>query len=173
MKRLCTLVVLAILIVSACAPNEDAVQTAIAQTKAAYEGKLATALAGTLAAAVPPTLAPSPTPTPTPTPIPDVPPHLIGINVKPQGGLIVVTFNFTDANGDAQTIHSDVVAKSGRSRVIVSDQTIDNSAEEQRAGANFEFQWSCSGAAWVTIRATIVDSKGNKSNAVIYTIVCR
>lgn len=55
MKRLCALVVLVFLIISACAPKEDAVQTTIAQTQKAYEGNLATALAGTLAAGVAPT----------------------------------------------------------------------------------------------------------------------
>ncbi len=65
MKWSSVLVMSIFLGLTACAPQQSTIETAIAQTQAA-EGQFATALAGTLAAVSPPTAAPLPTATPAP-----------------------------------------------------------------------------------------------------------
>jgi hypothetical protein len=87
---------------------------------------------------------------------------------------VVPDFHFTAPNGNAIIIHRELVDTSGAiSQTDIPDGTIRIPAEAQKKGAVQSGGWTCGkNVYYVTIRAFVMDSDGNRSNPIEYTIHC-
>jgi|GEM_PF-1807250 len=87
---------------------------------------------------------------------------------------IVPDFHFTAPNGDAIVIHRTLVSTSGAiAQTQLRDAAIAIPADAQKKGAVQSGGWTCGVAVYyVTLRAFLMDSDGNKSNTVEYTFHC-
>jgi hypothetical protein len=94
----------------------------------------------------------------------------------PKGNIIdiIPDIHFVAANGNAIVVHRELIDTSGAiSQTQLKDATIDIPAAAQKRGAVISGGWVCGTSVYyVTIRAFIMDTDGNKSNAVEYTIHC-
>jgi hypothetical protein len=87
---------------------------------------------------------------------------------------IIPDFHFKAPNGNAIVIHRTLVETSGAiAQTQLRDAAIAIPAEAQKRGAIEFGGWSCGTSVYyVTLRAFIMDSDGNKSNTVEYTMHC-
>jgi hypothetical protein len=87
---------------------------------------------------------------------------------------IIPDFHFTAPNGNAIVVHRTLVETSGAiAQTQLRDAAIAIPAEAQKRGAVQSGGWVCGTAVYyVTLRAFIMDSDGNKSNTVEYTFHC-
>ena len=102
---------------------------------------------------------------------------LVRTNVRAANGRIidvVPDFHFTAPNGNAIIIHRELVDTNGAvSQTNIQDGTIRIPAEAQKKGAEQSGGWTCGkNVYYVTLRAFVMDSDGNRSNPVEYTIHC-
>ncbi|HMI95053.1 MAG TPA: aspartyl protease family protein [Micropepsaceae bacterium] len=98
-------------------------------------------------------------------------------NVRAANGRVidvVPDFHFTAPNGNAIIIHRELVDTNGAiSQTDIPDGTIRIPAEAQKKGAVLSGGWTCGkNVYYVTIRAFVMDSDGNRSNPMEYTIHC-
>jgi hypothetical protein len=88
------------------------------------------------------------------------------------GKIASQVITFQDADGDATTVHYEVVSTTAKS-VYVNDGPVNVSSPSQKSGAAIIGTWTCgTGNYEVTLRVTIIDQKGNASNPMQYTIRC-
>jgi len=97
--------------------------------------------------------------------------------VKRPNGMIVDVipdFHFMAPGGNAIVIHRILVETSGAiAQTQLRDAAIAIPAEAQKRGAVESGGWTCGTSIYyATLRAFILDSDGNKSNTVEYTIHC-
>jgi hypothetical protein len=87
---------------------------------------------------------------------------------------VVPDFHFMAPNGNAIVIHRELIDTSGAiAQTQLRDATINIPAAAQKKGAVISGGWRCGTQQYyVTIRATILDSDGNRSNPMEYTIHC-
>jgi hypothetical protein len=87
---------------------------------------------------------------------------------------VVPDFHFVAPNGNAIVIHRELVDTSGAiAQTQLRDATINIPAAAQKKGAVISGGWRCGTQQYyVTIRAFIIDSDGNRSNPMEYTIHC-
>jgi len=87
-------------------------------------------------------------------------------NIRPQ-------FHFVAANGNAVLLHLAVVKTSANNINLGPATAINVPADAQKTGAVISSGWRCNvGQYYVTMSAYIMDSDGNKSNEVQYTVHC-
>jgi hypothetical protein len=87
--------------------------------------------------------------------------------------VIIPEFHFIAPNGNAVLIHREVVETSANHININPSAAINIPADAQKKGAVFGGGWNCNiNPYFVTLRAWIMDSDGNRSNEVQYTIHC-
>lgn len=86
---------------------------------------------------------------------------------------IIPEFHFLAPNGNAVLIHREMVETSGNNININPSSVINIPADAQKKGAVIGGGWNCSVRPYyITLRAWIMDSDGNRSNTVQYTIHC-
>lgn len=130
-----------------------------------------------------PTVTPTHTPTlqPSATPTPKVQsgtaPILESVNLRydtSSGSLVVFQdITFHDPDGDSYWVDCELVHTTAAG-VEVRGGAIEISSRQQKLGATITGEWTCGGSKYdVTLRVTILDRTGNKSNAVEYTMNCR
>lgn len=87
--------------------------------------------------------------------------------------VIVPEFHFIAPNGNAVLIHREMVETSANNIHVNPSTAINIPAEAQKKGTVFGGGWNCNtNPYYVTLRAWIMDSDGNRSNEVQYTIHC-
>jgi hypothetical protein len=89
------------------------------------------------------------------------------VDVMPQ-------FHFIAPNGNAVLLHRELVeTDSAITQANIRNGTIRIAPALQRAGATFSGGWVCApGSYHVTLRAFLEDARGNRGNAIQYTIHC-
>jgi opacity protein-like surface antigen len=87
---------------------------------------------------------------------------------------VVPDIHFKAPNGNAIVLHRTLVGTSGAiAQTQIRDATIAIPADAQKNGAVQSGGWTCGTTVYyATLRAFIMDSDGNKSNTVEYTIHC-
>lgn len=90
------------------------------------------------------------------------------------GSLAVLQdITFHDPQGDAYKVHYTIISATAAD-LQVADGMIDISGEQQKLGTMITGRWNCGESKYdVTLRVTVLDRKGNESNAVEYTISCK
>ena len=87
--------------------------------------------------------------------------------------VIIPEFHFVAPNGNAVLIHREMVETSANNINVNPSAAINIPAEAQKRGAIFGGGWNCNANPYyVTLKAWIMDSDGNRSNEVQYTIHC-
>jgi len=83
-------------------------------------------------------------------------------------------FHFHAADGNVVAIHREIIATDAPTPFnFLSDSRIDISAEQQKKGAVYVGGFHCGAEAYhVQLRAYLIDSNHNHSNAVDYAIDC-
>ena len=99
------------------------------------------------------------------------------MNVPDRNGIVVSVvpdFHFVAPNGNAIVLRRELVDTNGAiAQTQIASETINIPAEAQKRGAVLSGGWRCGLAQYyVTLRAYIMDSDGNRSNAIEYTIHC-
>jgi hypothetical protein len=99
------------------------------------------------------------------------------MNVPAGNGIVVSVvpdFHFIAPNGNAIVLRRELVDTNGAiAQTQIASETINIPAEAQKKGAVLSGGWRCGVAQYyVTLRAYIMDSDGNRSNAIEYTIHC-
>jgi hypothetical protein len=99
------------------------------------------------------------------------------MNVPAGNGLVVSVvpdFHFIAPIGNAIVLRRELVDTNGAiAQTQISSETINIPAEAQKRGAVLSGGWRCGVAQYyVTLRAYIMDSDGNRSNSLEYTIHC-
>jgi hypothetical protein len=86
----------------------------------------------------------------------------------------VPDFHFIAPNGNAIVLRRELVDTNGAiAQTQIMSETINIPAEAQKRGAVLSGGWRCGVAQYyVTLRAYIMDSDGNRSNSIEYTIHC-
>jgi len=93
-------------------------------------------------------------------------------------GLIVpnfisAQFHFVAPNGNAVVLHRETTATSGNNPNPMPNQAINTPTEAQKRGAIVTIGSNCdAGPSYTTYRAYVMDSDGNRSNEVQYTVHC-
>ena len=88
-------------------------------------------------------------------------------------GLISAQFHFISPNGNAALLHRESESARSSNNDRNPNQAINIPAEEQKKGAVVTSLWSCNDSRYnVTVRAYILDTDGNRSNEVRYTVHC-
>jgi hypothetical protein len=87
---------------------------------------------------------------------------------------VVPDFHFMAPNGNAIVLPRELVDTNGAiAQTQIASETINIPAEAQKKGAVLSGGWRCGVAQYyVTLRAYIMDSDGNRSNSIEYTIHC-
>jgi hypothetical protein len=123
----------------------------------------------------------TPTPQPSVTPTPQTQAGAAPViesvtlrNSTSSGGLVIFQdIRFHDPDGDAYRVDYQLVHTTAPS-VEVRGGAIDASSRQQKLGATLTGKWTCGkGQYEVTLRVTIQDKAGYKSNPVDYTMECR
>jgi hypothetical protein len=98
----------------------------------------------------------------------------VNLHYADPGGKMVAyqDFTFHDPDGDATTLHYELVNTTAGS-VEIHDGQINTSEVQQPYGDMLSGQWTCGGQYEVTLRVTILDKAGHSSNPQVYTIYCR
>lgn len=97
-------------------------------------------------------------------------------NVK--GGLrafdLVPDFHFVAPHGNAVVLRRELVDTSGAiAQTQIANATINIPAQAQQRGATISGGWRCGTQVYyVTLRASVMDADGNRSNAITYTLHC-
>jgi hypothetical protein len=99
------------------------------------------------------------------------------MNVPVGNGIVVNVvpdFHFVAPNGNAIVLRRELVDTNGAiAQTQIASETLNIPAEAQKKGAVLSGGWRCGVAQYyVTLRAYIMDSDGNRSNAIEYTIHC-
>jgi hypothetical protein len=82
-------------------------------------------------------------------------------------------FHFQDATGSVRFIHREVVATNAPRTLHIKDGVIAISSDQQKKGATYTGGWQCRAESYyVTLRAYMLTTSGQKSNEVTYTIHC-
>jgi hypothetical protein len=88
-------------------------------------------------------------------------------------GLISAQFHFVSPKGNAAVLHREAETSSGSHTDRSPNQAINIPADEQKKGATVTSLWTCSDSRYnVAVRAFIMDTDGNRSNEVQYTVHC-
>lgn len=86
---------------------------------------------------------------------------------------IVPDFHFTAPNGNAVLLHREIIETSANNVHVNPASPINIAADVQKKGAVISGGWHCNlGQYYVKMKAFIMDSDGNRSNEVRYTIHC-
>ena len=86
---------------------------------------------------------------------------------------IIPEFHFVAPNGNAVLLHRDLVETSANNLHLNPATAINVPPDAQKHGAVISGGWSCNqGQYYVTMAACIMDSDGNRSNSVRYTVHC-
>jgi hypothetical protein len=87
---------------------------------------------------------------------------------------VVPDFHFVAPNGNAVFLRRELVDTNGAiSQTQINSETINIPAEAQKKGAVLSGGWRCGVSQYyATLRAYIMDSDGNRSNTLEYTIHC-
>ena len=93
-----------------------------------------------------------------------------GINIMD----LVPDFRFIAPRGNAIMLRRELVDTSGAfAQTQIQSATINIPAEAQKKGAVISGGWRCGTQVYfVTLRAFLIDSDGNRSNVITYTIHC-
>lgn len=93
-----------------------------------------------------------------------------GINIMD----LVPDFRFVAPRGNAIMLRRELVDTSGAfAQTQIQSATINIPAEAQKKGAVISGGWRCGTQVYyVTLRAFLIDSEGNRSNVITYTIHC-
>ena len=87
--------------------------------------------------------------------------------------LIVPQIHFIAPNGNAVLLHRELVATSANNISYNQSSPINIPADAQKQGAVFGATWNCNvNPYYATMRVWIMDSDGNRSNDVQYTVHC-
>lgn len=88
-------------------------------------------------------------------------------------GLISAQFHFVSPKGNAAVLHREAETSSGSHADRNPNQAINTPADEQKKGATVASLWTCGDSRYtVAIRAYILDTDGNRSNEVRYSVHC-
>lgn len=88
---------------------------------------------------------------------------------------IIPEFHFIAPNGNAVMLHREIVASTSptNNRNFNPTALIDVNAQAQKQGAIFSGGWGCgTDRYFTTVKAYMLDSDGNRSNEVQYTVHC-
>ena len=86
---------------------------------------------------------------------------------------IVPDFHYIAPNGNAVLLHREVIKTSAGTINLNPASPINTPADAQKSGAVISGGWRCNATPYyVTLRAYIMDTDGNRSNEVQYTIHC-
>jgi hypothetical protein len=102
-------------------------------------------------------------------------PVILGIEqIENRSGTSPVLYlkvSFADADGDASLLDWELV--SSTIHVVVTDDPISNPSDEQKNGATATGTWQCGSSNYsAVLKVTVVDKKGNRSNAVEHSFDC-
>jgi len=123
----------------------------------------------------------TPTPQPIATLTPEiqvsVAPVIESVNLRSEtsaGSLTVLQdISFHDPQGDAYKVHYEIVSATVTD-LQVDDGMIDIPAQQQKTGVMITGRWNCGGGKYdVTLRVTVLDRNGNRSNVIEYTLNCK
>lgn len=90
------------------------------------------------------------------------------------GGTVVYQdIRFHDPDGDASTLHFEILSSTSTGTLRVADGSINTPARTQQSGALLTGTWTCGGTYNVTLRLVIIDGLGHKSAPVDYTLSCK
>jgi len=93
------------------------------------------------------------------------------LNMTPK--TIIPEFHFVAPHGNAILLHRDLIATSANSIHLNPSTAINIPPEAQKKGAVISGGWTCTNSEYyTTISAYIIDSNGNESNAIKYTVHC-
>jgi hypothetical protein len=88
-------------------------------------------------------------------------------------GLISAQFHFVAPNGNAAVLHREAETTGRNTADRSPNQAINTPADEQKKGAMVTSLWTCTDSRYaVAVRAYIMDTDGNRSNEVRYTVHC-
>jgi len=87
---------------------------------------------------------------------------------------LIPDFHFVAPNGNAIVLRRELIDTSGSiSQTNIANQTINIPPAAQKKGAIISGGWRCGTQVYyVTLRASVMDADGNRSNAIQYTIHC-
>ena len=106
-----------------------------------------------------------------------VTPVIDSVNLRYQsttGSTVVYQdIRFHDPDGDATTLHFEIVRSTSAGSLRVADGSIGAAARAQQSGAMVSGTWTCGGTYDVTLRVVIIDRLGHKSAPVDYTMNCK
>jgi hypothetical protein len=128
------------------------------------------------AVVVEPTATQPPPPTESPTPDRGSAPVIRSVDLRTEtsGNEMTVyqDISFQDADGDANKLNYDLLSATTEG-LVVEDGAINVSPQEQKIRARITGTWNCGDGNYeARLRITLVDKKGNQSEASEYTIVC-
>jgi hypothetical protein len=110
-------------------------------------------------------------------PVGGPPPHLDKVVLREtvqRYDMIYPTFYFHAPEGDVIEVHREIVAASTEHPNFNPVSRINIDPMQQRQGAVWVGGWGCGpNASTTTIRAYLLDARGNHSNTVDYTVVCK
>jgi hypothetical protein len=114
-------------------------------------------------------------PTSTPTLVP-TPPVIKSVDLRYEitsnGKVAFQVITYQDADGDASTVHYEVVSTTNPD-VNLKDGPISASPASQKSGTTLIGTWTCGTSKYeVTLRVVIIDKTDKRSNPMEYTIRC-
>jgi hypothetical protein len=105
------------------------------------------------------------------------PPHLDRVELRAtvqRYEKIYPTFYFHAPGGDVVAVRRQIVSATGANRNFNPVSRIDIAPDQQKRGAVWVGGWGCGpNASATTVRAFLLDRRGNKSNELEYTVVCK
>lgn len=88
--------------------------------------------------------------------------------------VVYPTFFFQADGGDVVAVHREILSSDTSNRNFNPVSRIDIDAGQQRTGAVWVGGWGCGpNPSKTTVRAYLVDRRGNHSNSVDYTVICK
>lgn len=107
-------------------------------------------------------------------------PTILGITIRhnrEEAGLVIYErINFYDEDGNTNLVERELIDLSDPSQrdfIQVQDSQVNDPPEVQKIRSSLIESWNCEGHVYVaTIAVTLVDSDGNRSNPVRYTLDC-
>lgn len=88
--------------------------------------------------------------------------------------MIYPTFYFHAPGGDVVEVHREIIASNVQHPNFNPVSHINVDPEQQRKGAVWVGGWGCGpNASITTVRAYLLDSRGNQSNSLDYTVTCK
>ena len=87
---------------------------------------------------------------------------------------IYPTFYFHTPDGDVTTVHREIISTNASHQNFNPVSRINVDSDQQRRGAVWVGGWGCGpNPSKTVVRAYLTDSRGNRSNSVEYTVVCK